>query len=209
MSTYAAQVPEDIINIALTGIGQARITNIFEGSRNSRAALNIYAQTRDALLRDGNWPFAERNVNGTLLKGPPSGQPGIGYIPPATWNPATNPPIPWLYEYAYPSDCLKERAVKPAPMFIPNFAPSPNIFAVLNDNGLNPPQRVICCNVPNAVIVYTGQITDPNTMPPDFIEAFVDALAEGFTAALATPEFIKIKAAQGQLDEAKASVEQG
>lgn len=205
-STFAAQNPADIVNQSLARIGyKLRVGSLYDGSLAAKKALDIYAQTRDAMLRDGDWPFAERNVTGTLQKQAPA----AGYVPPTGWNPATNPPVPWIYQYAWNSDFLKVRAVKPTPIFVPNFSPQPNIFAVLNDNGAVPPQRVVCCNVANAIIVYTGQITDPATMPSDFISAFADALAEGLSPLLASLDLMKIKAAEGQVDEAKAMVEQG
>jgi hypothetical protein len=205
-SSFAAQSPADIVNQALARIGyKLRVGSLFDGSLAAKKALDIYVQTRDALLRDGDWPFAERNVAGTLLKSAPVG----GYIPPNGWNPATNPPIPWLYELAWPADCLKVRAVKPTPIFVPNFNPQPNIFTVLNDNAFAPPQRVICCNVTSAIIVYTGQVTDPTTFPSDFVSLFADALGEGLSPLLASLDVMKIKAAEMQSDEGKAMMEQG
>ena len=112
-------------------------------------ALRIYSETRDEMLRAFDWGFAERNINMTLLKSAPAG----GYFPPNVWNPVTNPPPPWAFEYGYPSDCLKVRSVKPVPMFVQNFDPQPNVFAVENDNALNPAQKVILCNVPSAMLV--------------------------------------------------------
>jgi hypothetical protein len=210
-SSFAAQSPADIVNQALARIGyKLRVGSLFDGSLAAKKALDIYAQTRDALLRDGDWPFAERNVAGTLLKSAPiQASGGAAYIPPAGWNPAQNPPLPWLYEYAWGSDFLKVRAVKPTPIFVPNFNPQPNIFQVLNDNAFAPPQRVICCNVPNAIIDYVGQITDPTTMPSDFISTLADALGEGLSPLLANLDVMKIKAAEMGMDESKAMAEQG
>jgi hypothetical protein len=206
-SSFAAQSPADIVNQSLARIGyKLRVGSLYDGSIAAKKALDIYAQTRDALLRDGDWPFAERNVAGTLLKSAPAGG---SYIPPNVWNPATNPPLPWMYEYAWGADFLKVRSVKPAPIFVPNFAPTPNLFTVLNDNAFAPPQRVVCSNVPSAIIVYTGQITDPATWPNDFTTAFADALSEGLSPLLASLDLMKIKAAEGQADQAKAMVEQG
>jgi hypothetical protein len=123
-------------------------------------------------------------VLGTLAKSAPAG----GYFPPITWN-NTYPPLPWLFEYAYMDDCIKVRAVKPQPILIPNFSPQPHLFTVTNDGN----ERVILSNVKDAVVTYTGQVTDPTDMSPDFIEAFVASLARRFSALLANLDVEKIE----------------
>ena len=107
------QSPADAINVSLRRIGyKLRVASLYDGSKAARSALDIYAQTRDEILRQNDWTFAERNISMTMLKQAPVG----GYIPPVTWS-TTYPPLPWLFEYAYPTDCLKVRAVKPVPIF--------------------------------------------------------------------------------------------
>lgn len=168
----SAQNPADIVNIALGRIGyQKRVADLYDGSNAANKALDIYGQTRDDLLRDGEWDFCRRDVNATLLKSAPT-----NYFD-APWNPATNPPWPWRYEYTYPSECLKVRRVKPQPGFIFNPAPQPTLFDVLNDSAFTPARRVIVCNIPDMLLTYAAQVTDPATMPPDFIEALASELA--------------------------------
>src|SRR5687768_489967 len=104
----------DVANLALKRIGYAlRVGSLYEGSKAANHFLDIYGQTRDELLRQNDWHFAERNVAATVLKTAPAG----GYFDTA-WDPATNPPVPWGYSYTYPTDCLKVRALKPAPGFL-------------------------------------------------------------------------------------------
>ncbi len=174
------QSPEDILNASLGRIGHAtRIGDIYEGSPASAAALDIYAQTRDELLRQQDWGFAERNIAATLLKSAPV----EGYAV-APWNPVTNPPLPWLFEYAYPVDCLKVRAVKPTPVFVPNFSPRPFTFSVANDTIAGTAQQVILSSVPSAILVYTGQITDMLTWESLFVEALIDTLGRRLAPVL-------------------------
>ncbi len=53
---------EDLVNQALREIGYPKpIQDIYEGSRASKAALDIYFQSRDELLDAHDWPFARRN----------------------------------------------------------------------------------------------------------------------------------------------------
>lgn len=168
---------ELIINQAIDAAGYGEyIGNIYEGTKEARIALDIYGQTRDAMLSDGNWEFAERNVAGTLLKQAPQ-----AYL--ATWDP-TYPPQPWRFEYTFPSDALKIRAVKPTVVFAPNFDPQPWPYSIDNDSSLTPPQRVILSNVPNALLVYTGRVVDPTTWDVAFLEEFIVALAKKMAPVL-------------------------
>lgn len=202
----AVQSPADAVNASLVRIGyKLRVGSLYDGSMAAKKALDVYAQTRDELLRQNDWYFAERNIALTLLKSAPVG----GYIPPTTWNPNTNPPLGWLFEYSYPGDCLKVRAVKPPPLFIPNFDPQYNTFDTPNDNTLNPPAKVIVCNVANAICVYTGQITDLSTWDADFVEAFIEALARRLIPALGNAELLKIAVPEEQSSQAIAETTLG
>jgi hypothetical protein len=198
--------PADMINLSLRRIGyKLRVGSLYDGSNAAKTALDIYAQTRDAALVENDWDFAERNITMTLLKSAPVN----GYVPPNVWNPATNPPPGYLFEYAYPSDSLKVRAVKPVPLFVVNFDPQPNRFFLANDNYFTPTQKVILCDVPNANLVYTGQVTDPTVWEPGFIEALAAALGRRLVPSLMGLNAIQPAAADEQQSLAIASVEQG
>ena len=204
--TASVSSPADAVNIALRKIGyKLRVGSLYEGSLAAKNALDLYAQTRDQLLRQDDWGFAERNIQMTLLKSAPVN----GYIPPVTWNPATNPPIPWKFEYQRPTDCLKIRSVKPTPLFVPNYDPQPHIFGEANDTTLTPPAQVILCNVANALLVYTGQITDLTAWEADTIETFVDALAERLAPSLASMQAVQMITAQEVASKQTAEMEQG
>jgi hypothetical protein len=195
----------DIVNLSLVRIGYKKsIGNLYDGSEASRVALRIYGQTRDALIRDGDWDFAERNIAMTLLKQAPAN----GYVPPVVWSSAY-PPIPWFFEYAYPADCLKDRAVKGTPLVLPNFDPQPNVYSVDNDTAFNPAQRVILCNVPNALLVYAGQVTDPTTMSVDFIELLAAALGRRLAPALTSLQTAQMEGADEKVSAEEAGMEQG
>jgi hypothetical protein len=185
--TSVVTCPEDVVNIALMRIGyQFRVNNLFEGTKHATAALNIYAQTRDEMLRGFDWSFAERNTGMTLIKQAPAG----GYFPPNMWSSAY-PPVPWAYEIQYPTDALKIRAVKNVPVFVPDFDPQPYQFSVDNDNSLAEPSKVILCNVYPGLVVYTGQITDPLDWEPDFTEALAASLGRRLA-----PVLVGLQAAQ-------------
>ena len=196
------QSPADIINASLTRIGfKDRVGSLYEGSKAAKKSLDIYGQTRDQMLREGDWSFAQREVTGTLIKSAPVG----GYVPPIVWNNLTYPPLPWAFEYMYMGDCIKVRAVKPQLILIPNFSPRPYLFRIANDSG----QRVILSNVENAIITYVGQVTNPTDMPPDFIEALVASVARRIAPVLSTLDATKFEAQAEQVETQIAEHEQG
>lgn len=198
----------DIVNASLVRIGsKMSIGHLYDGSAAAQLALNTYGQTRDEMLRSQDWDFAQRTVALTLLKSAPTS----GYIPGfSPWNPATNPAVPWLFEYGYVDDCLKVRAIKPTPIFAgPNFDPQPHTFSISNDNAFTPPQRVILTNVADALMVYTARVTDPSLWAVDFAEAFTNQLGERLAPALASLQVAQMEAAEGAVSTKMASMEQG
>jgi len=179
--TSSVQSVENICNQALGKIGfKRRIGDIYEGSAHAKLCLDFYAQTRDELLRSNDWGFAERVISATLLKQAPLN----GYSPANPWTNAYPPP-PWYYEYSYPNDCIKLRSIKSSQIFLPNFTPVPNIFDIYNDDSLTVPAKTIVTNMSNAILVYTGQITDMTTWEPLFAQTLIDTLAQKLAPALA------------------------
>lgn len=197
--------PADVVNLALQRIGyKGRVGNLYDGSAAANDALDIYAQTRDELMRQDGWGFNQRTVALTLLK---SAQ--FPYVPPNDWNPFFHPPLPWHFEYAYPDDCLKVRALKFVPLFFPNFDPQPQLYSLANDNVLVPARKVILCNLPNAVLIYSGQVLDPATWESDFVEAFAAALGRRLAPALVSMEMAKLMVADEAASKQVAEMEQG
>lgn len=205
--TTSISSPADAVNAALVRIGHKRqIGSLRDGSEEAQLGIAIYGQTRDDLLRDGSWGFAQREIALTLLKSAPAG----GYIPGfSPWDPTTNPPVAWRFEYGYPDDCLKLRGVRPTPIFVPNFDPGPYTSSIANDNYFTPPRRVILTNLENAIGMYTGRITDLSTMAVDFVEALIEALGERLATALSSPQIAQVEAAEGRVDKTMAEMEQG
>lgn len=201
----SVQSPADIVNLSLARIGyQKRIGSLYEGSAAASKALTLYAQTRDELLRQFDWGFAERNVTMTLLKSAPVG----GYVPPLYWSTAY-PILPWMYEYAYPDDCLKVRSIRSTPMFLFNPDPQAILFTVDNDTAYTPSKKVILTNVQNAILVYTGQVTDPTQWEADFVEALAAALGRRLAPALVGVDFTKIEAQDEEMAKNMAEQELG
>jgi hypothetical protein len=203
--------PADQANLALVRMGyKLRVGSLYDGSFAAKKLLDVYAQTRDELLRAHDWDFAERNVALTLLKQAPVN----GYIA-TPWNPVTNPPVGYNFEYLYPSDCLKIRAVKGTPLFVPNFDPSPNAFSPANDPQCPVPPapqadcRVILCNIGGAIATYTGQETSPANWDVGFIEEFAAALGRHLGPVLVGMQGAQMEAADEQGSSMTAQMEQG
>src|SRR6185312_254056 len=196
---------EDLCNEALRRISYPTpIGSIMEGSRAARVAVELYAQTRDDLLRGSDWDFARQAMTLTLLKTAPVG----GYSA-AAWTTAY-PPVPWIYEYAYPAGCLEIRSVRPTPIVIPEFDPQPNIFVLGFDASLGSPSRVVLTNLAAAQAVYTGAVTDPNQWNSSFQEALVEALGRRFQEALnPKPNMAQKRGLEERATEAEAPMRRG
>lgn len=206
--TTTIRSPADVLNAALVQIGwKSQVGDLLDGSAAAQAGLAIYGQVRDDMLRSGSWGFAQTTIALTLLKQAPT----TGYVPGVfPWNPATNPPPPWVFEYQYPDDCIKVRSVKVTPLFVINMDPRPNEYAILDDTAYSPSKKVLCCNVPDALCVYTRQETNPILWDSNFTQALIDQLGERLALALPqSADAAKLSAQAGQADENRAMMEQG
>ena len=180
--------PADIVNAALAELKYPlRVGDLYDGTPAAKKALDIYGQARDALLRSDDWGFPRGDIVLALLKQAPPG----GYVPGVSdWNSANNPPMPYLYEYAYPSDCLMLRAIQPPAIFIPNFILRPYVFEIGNDNvpvtgQQSAPGRVIFCYCASAVGTYVRQVTDMTQWDVGFVDAFVAEVKRRIGPAIA------------------------
>ena len=170
MSVIAVQSPEDVVNLALTRVGHPfRVTNIMDGSPQASAALNVYAQTRDELLRQKNWDFAKVIVSAATT----------GY---------TAPP-PWVVEYTYPDDCLKIRQLFNSIYLASTNNPVPTYYTIGQNVSLA--QKVIWSNTYFATIVYTKQVTAPTEWEADFTELMAAALGKRLAPILQKLEIVK------------------
>lgn len=201
----AIQSPADALNACLVRMGyKKRVGSLFDGSEAAQQALNVYAQCRDDVLRGFDYDFAMRSIALSLLKSAPVG----GYFPPNAWNPATNPPMGFAFEYGFPADALKIRIVKPAALFPVNADPQFYAFTIANDNAFTPAQRVILSNVPSAIANYTGQVTDLSTWDVAAVEELIAALARRLAGALMGMEALKAAMADEQAELGPAMAEQ-
>lgn len=186
--------PTEIANRALVAIAaRATITDfVMEQSPEAKLMRTLFEPTRDALLRAANWNFATKTAYLSLLRSAP-GTPENPDNSATTWDPATMPPPPWLYEYLYPSDCIRMRYI-PAGTWAGNTAmqifpygsytptlPGPNAavrFEIRSGYDGNGDQcNTIVTNADKAIAVYTKREENPALWDPSFQEAMVFSLA--------------------------------
>jgi hypothetical protein len=196
---------EGIVNQALVEIGYPeRIASIHEGSKASVAALEIYGQTRDELIRSQHWPFSVRRLPlGAPIKGPP---PPGGYTAVDSWN-QTFPPPGWLYEYAYPADVLEITAIVPSPQFWPIRDPKPAVFNIANGDLA----KVVLCNITPAIAVCRARVIDPGSWEPLFIKTLTEALGKKLAPRLlpASGGMMQEKLGETRMDAALADRQRG
>jgi hypothetical protein len=185
----------DICNRALQQMGtQSTIVSLSELSAEAAACALRYNNLRQRLLRAALWGFAKASGTLTLLRAAP-GTPELPSTTAISWS-AAFPTPPWQYSYAYPLDCLRFLGVQFPTIYASGSAGIP-ISPV--QTYLQPPaaddepkipweqavepdafgnqQRVIHCDVSQALGVYTRDLLLPDQWDPAFQSAMVAALA--------------------------------
>lgn len=202
--TAVLTTPEDFVNNALAQLGRSeRVGSMFEGSVQSKIALDIYGQTRDDLLREGQWDWARRDVALSVTKtAPPAGYGATA------WS-STYPPLPWKYQFSYPADCLKIRSLRRTPVFMPVFDPQPVLFSEVNDNSVTPTVKAIVSNIgPVVIATYTGQVINPANWEANFGQLLIDALALKMAPKF-NEKLIQVAGAEEAAGDLVASTTQG
>lgn len=183
----------DLCNVALDAIGsQITIQGINPaappGSLAAQVASRNYQIQTDAVFRTANWGSARKQATLTMLKaalGTPENPDGS--LP--------QPPYPWLYEYGYPSDCLKVRFLLPTPTTPGTETPpmsntgigypplaNPRIpFTKAVDNDAEGNEiAVILTNARVAQAIYTKRVSNPDLWDVQLQVAVISALAAYF-----------------------------
>lgn len=187
-----------ICNRALQSIDtRTAIASLTESSVEARNCNLIYANTRDEVLQMAYWNFAQKTAYLALLKSAP-GTPSNSTSTANQWSTAYPSP-PWLYEYAYPTDCIQmSRVVQQIQNYYVGtpyttggtstypYAVGPGApFKVATDaDPQGQQQNVILTNQYQAIGVYTMQVTNPGLFGAQFVEALVQALSAKLVLAL-------------------------
>lgn len=149
----------EVCNIALKRLGCALIVSLSDGSDQAAVLNAIYANTRDRLLRELQWNFAQFRIR---LASDPTKAPIFGY---AKAYPLPTKPY-----------CLKVNETDPldAEYRIENTIDSAGAIT----------GRCILTDETSLNIRFTGQITDPQQFDASFVEAFASDLANQVAYAL-------------------------
>ncbi len=165
--TAPIKTSDDVCNYALAkaGIG-LRINSIYDGTPHARKILDVYSQTRDAILRLGDWGFAQKTMTGSAAVG-------------------ATIPYPWNNAWVYPTDCLKVRSVYCASDVTDSNNPLPTLWCIEDDVSLG---KVVLTRAPVATIIYTAQVTDPTQWDSMFLDAFAASLGQNLRSLLPEKE---------------------
>lgn len=161
-----------IANMALDVVGtRSTIASLTEGSNEANAIGRHWDNAVDAMLRAAHWNFARKQIPLTLLQDATNG----GVVP-----------SPWLYEYAYPSDCVLMRQLMPM-IQTQELEPSvgatsvagvaaygpPVKFLIATDTDINGnPINVLLTNQPQAIGIYTFRNTNTSMWDALYVQGF-------------------------------------
>lgn len=148
-----------------------RLGTLTEGTPAAKLALEHYAQTRDEVFYEEEPDEARTEAALTLLK---TG--AETYYPGATFDPAVNPPRPWLYEYAWPDDSIKILSIRPATIARIDWSPEAISYKVSGPGQT----RTVLTNEPDAIASYVQRLLDPGEWFPNTVSKVVVVLAKKF-----------------------------
>ena len=101
-----------IWNMALANVGtRSSVASLTENSKEAITCGLYSDNVRRGVLSTAQWDFAEEYATLGLLKALP-GTPENTSSQSPTWQ-TSYPSPPWLYEYAYPTDCVAVRSILP------------------------------------------------------------------------------------------------
>lgn len=214
--------PVDLCNLALDQISaRAEITGLSPPSppnnKSAQVAARTYQTQADAVFRAAHWNSARLQQPLTLLKAAP----GTPENPNGMVLP--HPPIPWRYEYAYPSDALLIRFVIPKSPNVTGTVPLmtnvgflqrpvvttsvPFVPAIDYDQFGNQ-IRVILTNARNADAVYTARIDNVDLWDPSLQNAVIGTLAAWFVLPITGDKTLlqaRVQLAVGLINAARIS----
>jgi hypothetical protein len=144
----------EIYNMALGNIGISEtVASLEERSKAQYTCTRYWEIARDTALSEFSWSFATKTATLALVGTPPRG---------------------WIYQYQYPTDCLKAMALTPAGrVWRPQSIRERQNFKI----GFADESQVILANDQFAELSYVVRISDTGRYPPLFVEALSWKLA--------------------------------
>lgn len=138
----------DVFNMALSNIAaRAFVQSLTEDSNERKYCSANIDNAMESILEDHDWGFASSYENLALLK---------------KYNDTVPPPKPWLYQYSYPTLCIKVREIV---RLSDNDSEIPFKVDLSNDI------KVIHTDIENAILRYTKRISNLALFSPRAVEA--------------------------------------
>lgn len=196
-----------IANMALDIIGtRSTIASLTEGSAEANAIARHWDNAVDCCLRSAHWNFARKQIALTLVRDGTQGQ---------------AVPIPWLYEYAYPSDCVLFRQFMPTiqsnpvsgvgvPAPVVAYGPAPRFLPATDSDFNGNPIEVLLTNQPQGIGVYTFRNTNTSMWDGLFVQEVAAYLGARVAIALTGDKKARLDAFQmAQMYETQARAQNG
>jgi hypothetical protein len=142
----------DIVNQALSALGEARITSLDDPGQTAGLARSLYDTARDAEISGYSWNFARARV---ML-------PAMG----------EKPAFGWDHQYLLPPDCLRVLEAGPWPQALLD-----DYIAAENRAWLIEGRNLLSNLRPPLNLIYLRRVEDPGFYPPVFVEVLVAKLA--------------------------------
>lgn len=203
-----------LANRALLSIGaRAQISLLSEDSTEADAINVLYSPTFTSLARSAPWACLRKQASLSLI----AAAQGTPENPNGSTLPL--PPVPFLYQYSYPSDCLQVRYIVPSlpsmgqqawttaqvssPTNLPGGGQIPFAVAYSTDSDGNPIETVLT-NQTQAQAVYTVNQENPVIFDSMFEQALVASLAAYLVPALS----LNMPLMSAQIEIAEAMIQQ-
>jgi hypothetical protein len=196
-----------IANMALDVIGtRSTIASLSEGTPEANAIGRHWDNAVDCCLRSAHWNFARKQIALTLLQDGTQGQPV---------------PMPWLYEYAYPSDAVLFRQMMPAiqvnpvdgigtPSPVVAYGPPPRFLPGTDLDPNGNPIEVLLTNQPQAIGIYTFRNTNTAMWDSLFVQELAAYLGSRVCLALTGDKnTMRLAFQQAQMFESQARAQNG
>jgi len=149
-----------IANLALTKIGDLRITSLSDNTKPAREVNAVYSMLRDKLQRTYNWRFC---VKRAVLAAE-----------------STAPVFDYSSQYPVPSDCLRILQINA-------YYPAPDLSDLISSGGQEyvlEGGKILTRNSGSMNLRYLARISDPTKFDTSFDEAFASSIAYNVAEAL-------------------------
>ena len=149
-----------IANLALTKIGDLRITSLSDNTKPAREVSAVYSMLRDKLQRTYNWRFC---VKRAVLAAE-----------------VDTPVFDWSYQYPVPSDCLRILQINA-------YYPAPDLSDLISSGGQEyvlEGGKILTRTSGSLNLRYLARTTDPTKFDSSFDEAFASSIAYNVAEAL-------------------------